>query len=304
VTPVGVVGELYIGGTGLARGYHGRPGLTAERFVPDPFGTRAGGRLYRTGDLARWQDDGSVEYVGRVDDQVKIRGFRIELGEVEAVLRTHPALAEVVVIAHPAASGETPERRQAQGGTPVPQTTSDGQYLVAYVVAKRNPPPAHRDLRAFVRARLPDYMVPTLFVPLEILPRMPSGKVDRRALPSPAGRRPESGAAYEAPRTAVQRSIAAIWQEVLRVEKVGIHDNFFDLGGHSILMAKVWNKLRHVLQKEVSMVDMFHYPTIHALATYVSQEHQGGPVSQPPDAGDAKLNAGKSRLRQQLLRRR
>jgi amino acid adenylation domain-containing protein len=304
MTPVGVVGELYVGGTGLARDYHGQPGLTAERFVPDPFDTRAGRRLYRTGDLARWQDDGSIEYVGRVDDQVKIRGFRIEPGEVEAVLHAHPALAEVVVIAYPAGSGGVPQGRHAHSGDPVLQTTSDDRHLVAYVVARQNPPPAHSDLRAFVRARLPDYMVPTLFVPIDTLPRTPNGKVDRRALPMPAGWRPESDAAYVAPRTAVQRSIAAVWQEVLRVEKVGIHDNFFDLGGHSLLMAKVWNKLRHVLQKEVSMVDMFHYPTIHALATFISQERRAGLAPQPPDGGDAKLNAGKNRLRQQLLRRR
>ena len=305
VVPVGVVGELYIGGMGLARGYHGRPGLTAERFVPDPFSALPGGRLYQTGDLARWQADGTIEYVGRVDNQVKMRGFRIELGEIEAVLQAHPAITEAVVVAHEVRHGQVPTELDKPGGAlsepegTLPDATSRGLSGDCAALPRQYP----RNCGSFLHEKLPDYMVPSLFVWLEALPRLPNGKVDRRALPVPESWRPESEAVYVAPRNEVQRTIATIWQEVLRVEKVGIHDNFFDLGGHSLLMAKVWNKLHHRFHQPLSMVDMFQYPTIHALATYISQENKA-PLAPPhTDALDEKLQAGKSRLQQQLLRR-
>jgi hypothetical protein len=302
VVPVGVVGELYIGGLGLARGYHGRPGLTAERFVPDAFGALPGGRLYQTGDLARWQADGTIEYVGRLDDQVKLRGFRIELGEIEAVLQAHPAITGVVVVAGAEGAGQFTrlDQESSSDGLPV---SANPRRLVAYLTTAQPPPPSHSELRRFLREKLPDYMVPSLFIWLEALPRLPNGKVDRRALPVPESWRPQPEAVYVAPGNAVQRTIVTIWQEVLQVEKVGIYDNFFDLGGHSLLMAKVWHKLHNRFHKTLSMVDMFQYPTVHALATYISQENKAPLAPPPTEALDEKLQAGKRRLQQQLLRR-
>jgi amino acid adenylation domain-containing protein len=301
VVPVGVVGELYIGGTGLARGYHGQPGLTAEHFVPDPFSIVPGRRLYRTGDLARWQADGTIEYVGRVDDQVKIRGFRIELGEIEAVLQTHAAITAAVVVARDAGVGQA--IGPAGGSAVGPDEAFHDQRLVAYLVTEQHALPLHSALRNFLHEKLPDYMVPALFVRLDALPLTPNGKVDRRALPVPESWRPESAAAYVAPRTEIQRLIATIWQEVLHVEQVGIHDNFFDLGGHSLLMTKVWHTLRTRLHQDLAMLDLFQYPTVHALATYLSQEHQAPRALQLADDRDDTMHAGKSRLKQQLLQR-
>ena len=213
--PVGVPGELHIGGVSLARGYLGRPDLTNEKFISDPFSAEAGARMYKTGDLVRWLPDGNIEYLGRLDHQVKVRGFRIELGEIEAVLREHPAVRETVVVARKDASGE--------------------KSLVAYLVPHAMQQPTLGDLRAHVRQKLPNYMVPSAFVLLESLPITPNGKVDRRALPSPEERRLQTAHEYEAPRTPLQRDLAAIWAEVLRLDRVGIHDNFFELGGHSLL---------------------------------------------------------------------
>jgi acyl-coenzyme A synthetase/AMP-(fatty) acid ligase len=212
--PVGHPGELYIGGAGLARGYLGRPGLTAERFVPDGFG-EPGRRVYRTGDLARYRPDGNIEFLGRGDRQVKVRGCRVELGEVERALDGHPCLRAVVADAQPDTAGET--------------------RLVAYVVARSEPAPGPAELRAFLKERLPDYMVPTVFVMLRDLPLTPSGKVDHRALPAPG--RPEGGATL--PRTATERLLAGIWSDVLGVDRIGVEDNFFDLGGASIQCLRV-----------------------------------------------------------------
>jgi acyl-CoA synthetase (AMP-forming)/AMP-acid ligase II len=303
VVPVGVVGELYIGGAGLARGYHGQPGLTAERFVPDPFSVVSGGRLYRTGDLARWQADGTIEYVGRVDDQVKIRGFRIEPGEIEAVLQAHAAITAAAVVARDAGPGAGQAIGPGGGSSVGSGEAFHDTRLVAYLVTNQNPPPSHSELRSFLHEKLPDYMVPALFVRLDALPLAPNGKVDRRALPVPESWRPESEAEYVAPRTEMQRIIATIWQEILHVEQVGIHDNFFDLGGHSLLMTKVWHTLCTRLHKDLAMLDLFQYPTIHALATHLSQEHQAQHAPQLADDLDDKIQAGKSRLKQQLLQR-
>ena len=235
--PIGCVGKLYIAGDGLARGYLGNPAQTADRFVPDPFAS--GERMYRTGDLAGWLPDGNIVYRGRIDQQVKVRGFRIELGEIESVLSLHPGLAEVAVVAR----RETPGERR----------------LVAYVVAKEAPP-AVEELLAWLRERLPEYMVPSAFVFLASLPLSPNGKVDMRSLPAPDRLRPELAAAYTAPKSELERIIAAVWQEALAVEKVGIHDNFFDLGGHSLLLAKVHARLREVLERDLSLVDLFKNP--------------------------------------------
>jgi acyl carrier protein len=241
--------------------------------------------------------------VGRVDDQVKIRGFRIEPGEIEAILQTHSTVTAAVVVARPEGHGQLPQSGREELHSPGREGASHHQHLVAYLVAAQHPPPSHHELRRFLQQKLPDYMVPALFVPLAAFSRTPNGKIDRRALPVPERGHPQPEAVYVAPRTEVQRTIATIWQEVLQVEKVGIHDNFFDLGGHSLLMAKVWSKLHPMFQQELSMVDMFQYPTIHALATYLSQESKTRMAARQTDDLDAKLDAGKSRMKRQLMQR-
>ncbi len=217
--PLGVPGVLYIDGAGLARGYLGQPELTAERFVPDPLGGQAGGRLYDTGDLVRYRPDGNLEFLGRMDHQVKVRGYRIELGEVETALEGHPATDKAVVVAR---EDEPGDRR-----------------LVAYVVARDGVALPAGELRAHVRQSLPEYMVPAWFMVLERLPLTPSGKVDRRALPAPEGSRPALEAAFVAPRTPAEETLAGIWAEVLRLDAVGVHDDFFELGGDSIISIRV-----------------------------------------------------------------
>ena len=217
--PIGVTGEIYVGGAGLARGYLGRPELTAQRFVPHPFSRVPGARLYRTGDLARFTVDGQLEYLGRIDDQVKIRGFRIELGEIQVVLSLHPAVREALVLV----------REESPGN----------KSLVAYLATGTQTPPSVSDVRQFLLARLPDYMVPGAFVMLEQLPLTANGKVDRKALPAPSLVRSEPGEQYTAPRTEAEAALCAIWAEVLGAPRVGIHDNFFALGGDSILSIRV-----------------------------------------------------------------
>ncbi len=211
--PIGIPGELYLGGVGLARGYRNRPALTAEQFVPDPFSAAPGARLYKTGDQVRYRADGTLAFLGRRDHQVKLRGFRIELGEIESVLGQHPTVRQVLVVDREAGPGDT--------------------RLVAYVVSE--PGFEVSDLLSFLREKLPAYMIPLAFVRLQALTLTPSGKVDRRALPAPDRARPEPDASLVAPRTPLERCIAEIWQALLAVEQVSIYDNFFDLGGHSLL---------------------------------------------------------------------
>lgn len=239
--PIGVPGELFLGGVGLARGYLKRPALTAERFVPDPFGT-PGSRLYRTGDLARRRTDGAVEFLGRIDGQVKIRGLRIELGEIEAALRDQPGVADAAAVVREDVPGD--------------------RRIVGYVVGEAD----HAALRTALKQRLPDYMVPSALVTLDVLPLTPNGKLDRRALPEPQRGRDE-GTAFAAPESDSQRLIAQIWSDVLRVERIGIDDDFFDLGGHSLLAAQVVAKLRRSAGAGVSVLDLFKNPTVRGLAT-------------------------------------
>jgi len=242
--PVGVRGELFIGGDGLARGYLGRPDLTAERFVPNPFGP-PGDRLYRTGDLVRCRPDGAVEFLRRRDHQVKIRGFRIELGEVEAALARHEAVADSVVLVR----DDGGERR-----------------LVAYVVPVAGSSLGEPELRARLKERLPDYMVPSVFVPMDALPLTPNGKIDRSALPKPAA---TSRAGGVAPRTPTEQAVARIWCEVLGVEEVGVHDNFFELGGHSLLATRITSRVRAAFSVEVALRTLFEAPTVADLAEHV-----------------------------------
>jgi amino acid adenylation domain-containing protein len=247
--PIGVPGELYIGGVGLARGYLNRPELTAERFIPNPFSSEPGARLYKTGDLVRYWPDGGLEFLGRLDHQVKLRGFRIELGEIEAVLDQHPGLRQVVVVAREDLPGQ--------------------QQLVAYVIPHQGLAPTISDLRSFLQAKLPDYMVPAAFVLLETLPLTSNGKIDRRALPPPAPTRPELAAPFVAPRTPIEAMLAGIWAEVLRLERVGIHDDFFELGGHSLLATQVMSRLQRALRVELPLGVLFDQPTVAGLAEAV-----------------------------------
>ncbi len=249
--PAGVVGELYIGGDGVARGYLGRPELTAERFIPDPLGA-AGRRLYRTGDLARQRKDGRTLYVGRTDFQVKVRGYRIELGEIEAALSRHPAVAQSVVV--------------------VREETPGNPQLAAYYVAAEGQAASVGNLRAALREELPDYMIPSFFTALPSLPLTPNGKVDRKALPAPGGGRNEPGREHVAPRGDVEERLAAIWEQVLRVERVGADDNFFELGGHSLMATQVLSRVQESFGVELPLRAMFNRPTVAGLAEAIVQK--------------------------------
>ncbi|HEU0077021.1 MAG TPA: amino acid adenylation domain-containing protein, partial [Longimicrobiaceae bacterium] len=237
--PVGMRGELYIGGGQVARGYLDRPGLTAGRFVPDPFGSEPGARLYRTGDLGRWRAEGSIEFLGRTDFQVKSRGFRIEPGEIEARLLEHAAVRDAAVLAREDAPGD--------------------RRLVAYCVADEGMDV--ESLRAHLAERLPPYMVPAAFVRLDAFPVTAGGKVDRRALPAPEGDALATGG-YEAPVGGTEEVLAEIWAEVLGVERVGRRDDFFELGGHSLLVVRVISRVRKVLEVEVALGDLFTRPVL------------------------------------------
>ncbi|HZF08613.1 MAG TPA: amino acid adenylation domain-containing protein [Thermoanaerobaculia bacterium] len=282
LVPMGAPGELAIGGLGLARGYQNRPELTAERFTPDPFGP-PGARLYCTGDLARrLLPEGDLECLGRIDHQVKVRGFRIELGEIEAVLLEHPAVRQCAVVV-------------ARGGR-----QADSR-LVAYVAKAPERELGWEELRGFLLEKLPLPMVPTAAVFLDLLPLLPSGKVDRKALPDPGRyleQRPDLAASYISPQNECERVIAQIWQEVLGLERVGIHDNFFDLGGHSLLAAEVHGKLRERLGVDFPLLELFRHPTVHSLATRLRAEET---TAAPPLAGVA---AAAAREQEALKRRR
>jgi amino acid adenylation domain-containing protein len=250
--PVGVPGELYLGGEGLARGYLNRPELTATKFIPNPFSNIASGRLYKTGDLVRYMPDGRIEYLGRIDHQIKLRGFRIELGEVEAVLRKHPQVRENIVLVR---EDEPGDRR-----------------LVAYLVTTDGADISNSDLRTFLHIRLPDYMIPSAFIRLDALPLTSNGKVDRGALPRPDDISAKPRHDYVAPRAEFERSLANIWQQVLRVAMVGVEDNFFDLGGHSLLLVRVIQEIQNSLGLEVSLMEVFEHPTVASLAKHLSSK--------------------------------
>ena len=275
--PIGAVGELYLGGAGLARGYAARPGLTAAAFIPHPFAATPGARLYRTGDLGRYRDDGTLEFLGRRDSQVKVRGVRIELGEVEAVLRQHPALQAVAVVARE----DRPHDKQ----------------LVAYVVPQAGLRPGQSGLRRFVEARLPAQMVPAIFMPLEALPLLPSGKLDAAALPRPDHTRPQLEEELVEPRNEVEATIARIWMEVLGLERLGVHDNFFVLGGHSLRATQVVSRVREALGVNLPLRVLFEAPTVAGLAAWldVAQlapvEPGGPPLVRVPRADSRTIGA-------------
>ncbi|QWJ99414.1 amino acid adenylation domain-containing protein [Burkholderia pseudomallei] len=291
--PIGVAGELYIGGVQVARGYLNRPELTRERFIDDPF--VAGGRLYRTGDLARWRTDGRLEYLGRNDFQVKIRGFRIELGEIEAQLAKVAGVREVVVLARDSASAvHDSATENAAPDAPSPETaTATEKRLVAYYTGDADV----AALRAQAAQHLPSYMVPSAYVRLDAWPLTPNGKLDRRALPAPADDA-YARAEYEAPQGAKEEALAAIWRELLHVERVSRHDNFFELGGHSLLAVQLVSRLRQALSVEVALGTVFDAPVLSALAERLEAENTAvlPPIPLAPRDGRIALSLAQQRL--------
>ncbi len=252
--PIGAPGELYAGGDGVARDYHGAPELTAEKFFPDPFSNEPGARMYRTGDRARYLTDGTIEFLGRLDDQVKIRGFRIEPGEIESVLGRHPGVGRVVVLA------------AAEGGA------SSGKSLAAYIVARHNPAPTADELRAHVKETLPGYMTPSAFIFLDAIPVTANGKVDRRALAAPDRAVRVSEKHGAAPRDHVERQLVDIWKSVLQTGAIGVTDSFFDLGGHSLLAVRVASKIEKLFRKRLPLAAFFQAPTVEHLARLLREE--------------------------------
>jgi len=257
--PTGVVGELYIGGEGVARGYLNRPDLTAERFVPDPFSNQPWARLYRTGDLARYRADGAVEFLGRADHQVKVRGFRIELGEIESALHDHPAVAQAVVTASDDGAG--------------------GKYLAAYITSRGDAPATPAALRDFLAARLPHYMLPSAVVPLDAFPLTPNGKVDRKRLPRPDQMTAGSSRTYAPPRTPLELQLVQIWEGVLGRQPVGIHDNFFEIGGHSLSAARLFVQIESTLGRRLPLATLFQAPTVAQLAAAMQDDRWTPPWS-------------------------
>jgi acyl-coenzyme A synthetase/AMP-(fatty) acid ligase len=251
--PVGVSGELYIGGHGVARGYWKNPVLTDARFIPDPFDPTLGRKMYRTGDLARYRRDGQIQLLGRTDHQVKLRGYRIELGEIEAVIKRHPDVLQTVVILH------------GEGAS---------QQLIAYI-KPMNVDADLDGLRSWLQDRLPEYMVPAAFIKLAEIPLTPNGKVDRKQLMLRQGvTRPPSTVTIT-PRNELEERLVAIWSEILDVDRVGIRDNFFDLGGHSLLLIRVHARIKRDLKVDISVVDLFRYPTVESIASWLDRRRHG-----------------------------
>jgi amino acid adenylation domain-containing protein len=255
--PVGVPGEICVGGENLARGYLKQPGLTAEKFIPDPFG-EMGERLYKTGDLGRYAVDGDIEYLGRLDRQVKIRGHRVEPGEIEAVLSKHPAVEQCAIY--------------------FGQNEFKDPRLVACIVPRNQMRPTSTELLGYLRKILPAQMVPSAFVQLDELPMTPTGKVDRSALLNHQGDYLTTGLPYVSPQTSIEHTITQLWQEVLGIEKIGTQDNFFDLGGHSLLLVQVHEKVRQTLDDGLTLMELFEYPTIASLSARLSRSRREEPA--------------------------
>ena len=250
--PIGVAGEICVGGVPVAHGYLNRADLTAEKFVQDPYAKQAGAKMYRTGDLGRWLPDGNIEYLGRIDDQVKIRGYRIELGEIETVLQLSPMVHQAVVAA----------KNDHEGN----------KRLVAYIVPQGTFDKAA--ITEYLQSKLPEYMVPALLMEMESLPLTATGKINRKALPDPDVTELLTNQ-YKAPRNEVETRLVEIWQGLLKVDRIGIEDNFFELGGHSVLVMRVIASIRKQLQVEVAIKDLFVYPTIAALAKHLALQSKG-----------------------------
>jgi thioesterase domain-containing protein/acyl carrier protein len=250
--PIGVVGELYIGGDGLARGYLKRPELTAEKFIAHPLNPDPKARLYRTGDLVRYLPDGNIEFLGRIDHQVKIRGFRIELGEIETVLRQHSGINETVVLAR--------------------EDTPGDKCVVAYFVPTRGAAPTTAELRSFLREKLPEYMLPSIFVTLKSMPLTPNGKVDRRAFPAPDQAELALTGMFAAPKDIIETRLVQIWDAVLGVRPIGVRDNYFELGGHSLLAVKLMHRIEQAFETILPIATLLQAPTIEQLAGILRQK--------------------------------
>ncbi|MEG4111235.1 MULTISPECIES: amino acid adenylation domain-containing protein [unclassified Microcoleus] len=255
--PIGVQGELHIGGEGIARGYLNRPELTKDKFIPNPFSNEPGTRLYKTGDLARYLPDGNIEFLGRIDNQVKIRGFRIELGEVESTLSQYPTVQQCVVTARVDIEGD--------------------KRLVAYIVSNQQQKPTTDDLRCFLKQRLPDYMVPSAFVFLDTIPLTPNGKIDQRALPAPDGLRQEPASTFVPPSDDLEIQLTKIWENVLRKKPISVKDNFFDVGGHSLLAVRLLAQIEKAFGKNLPLATLFQSPTIEQLANILRQKGWSAP---------------------------
>jgi len=280
--PIGVAGELYVGGVGLSRGYLNRPDMTAERFIPNPFSLEPGGRLYKTGDLTRFLPDGNIEFFGRIDHQVKIRGFRIELGEIEATLDQHPEIKTSVVI--------------------VREDVPGNKLLVAYLISENEHKLEIDDLKEFIKGRLPEYMIPQAFVYLEQLPLTPNGKIDRKVLPAPDWSERDMIEAYVPPRTPVEEMLADIYSKILHVEQIGAKDNFFNLGGHSLLATQVISKIREIFNVELPLRELFEAPVLADLALRVElaqgtkQGLSAPPIKSVPREGELPVSFAQQRL--------
>jgi acyl carrier protein len=266
--PIGLPGELYVGGAGLARGYWRNPRLTAERFVPNPFARRPGARLYRTGDLARYGLDGNLECLGRVDPQLKVRGIRIEPGEIETVLSGHPAIGQAAVAAHENAPGD--------------------RRLIAYYVPRSSSTVSARDLREFLATRLPEAMVPSRFIPVPTLPLTASGKLDRLRLPAPDPGTLAASADPIGPRTDTEAIVAKVWREVLGLEQINVHDSFFELGGNSLLAAQLVGRLARETRSEVPVRAVLENETVAKLASYLDG-HARRVAARSPEADDREV---------------
>ena len=251
LVPIGVPGELYVGGAGLARGYVNQDRMTAEKFVENPFSEHTDSRLYRTGDVCRWRNDGVIEFLGRMDDQIKLRGYRIELGEIESALSEHPDIKQCVVALR---SDEAHEK-----------------FLVGYIVPRLNCSPGSSEVRAFLKDRLPDYMVPSAIIALESLPTTSGGKLDRRKLPLPDKSRSQSGEDFVAPTSSTEQQLASIWCELLRTDVVGVNDNFFEIGGHSLLAVKLFKRMDDVFGCKLPIATLFHHGTVEHLAKVIDE---------------------------------
>jgi len=282
--PIGSAGELWIGGDGVVRGYLGRSELTAEKFVDDPFASRPGAKLYRTGDLARFREDGNVEFLGRIDHQVKVRGHRIELGEIELAMQAHPAVREAVVVAREDIPGD--------------------QRIVGYMVLHADRVVTSTEIRQRLEQQLPDYMIPSAFVIMDALPLTPNLKVDRKALPAPDRLDAQSTKLYVPPENELQEKIAAIWQELLNVSRVGVNENFFDLGGHSLLSVQAHRRLGEVVEHRLSITDMFRYPTIQGLTEAIRQTSESNASEPVSSVGDTASRRAAARRAARVNQRR
>jgi len=282
--PTGVSGELHLGGVQLARGYHNRPELTAEKFIPDPFSKESGARLYKTGDLCRFLPDGNVEYLGRIDNQIKIRGFRVELGEIESVLRKHPAVLDTAVVAREDSPGE--------------------KRIVAYYVQRDGGSCQPRELRDLLAQSLPDYMIPAAFMKLPALPLSANGKVERRALPKPDESSRAASDVRMAPRNSLEETIAKIWQNLLGIRNLSVLDNFFEIGGNSLLLVQVHGQLQEMVKREFPLVELFNHPTVLSVAEYLSSEPAEPPAGSTAASESAARQETSDRMRRAFSQRR